>query len=110
MPTFKTPDATMEHKRAHIPFLKKLRPSLYFPTIGRMEPGSARRKIMIEYFVRQREQGFEPAIRVNARYCLRSSDSDLMLLVKRGILVRTRTGGRPGSKRTTELHLAPGYL
>lgn len=72
-----------------------------------MNPGVARRSLMTQILLRRRAEGdtFQ-GVRVNDRHVLPSSDPDLQVLVRRGVLVRTRvsSGGR---KRNTELHLAP---
>ena len=64
---------------------------------------------MTQILLRRREQGdtFQ-GVRVNDKHVLPSSDPDLQVLVRRGVLVRKRVSGG-GRKRNTELHLATAF-
>jgi hypothetical protein len=101
-----TPSQKMEHKLAHLSFRSQPQVLPAWWEVARMSPGVARRQLMTQILLHRRAQGDTlPAVRVNDRHVLPSSDPDLQVLVRRGILLRRRvsSGGR---KRNTELHLA----
>lgn len=99
----------LENKLPHLRFTPK---SPVFPAwweIANMNPGVARRQLMMQILLHRRLQGDTlPAVRVNDKHVLPSSDPDLQVLVRRGILVRQRTSGG-GRKRNTELCLSPSF-
>lgn len=96
----------VEHKRAHLAFAPKSTALPPWWEVAIMSPGVARRRLMLQILLHRRAQGdtFQ-GVRVNDRHVLPSSDPDLRVLVRKGILVRRRvnSGGR---KRNTELRLA----
>lgn len=107
----KMTDPTMEHKTAHLPFATKSQKVPDFWTIASMNPGVARRHAMVQYFLYLRSQGdTSPYIRVNSKYVLPSTDPDLKVLVRQGVLYRMRPANIPVRKRNTELHLNLGYV
>lgn len=102
----------MEHKNAHLPFRPLSDKPRAFWEIAQMNPGVERRRAMVQYLLQQRREASTlQSIRVNQRWVLPITDPDLQVLLRRGILLRARTGGRPGKassfKRNTELRLAP---
>ena len=104
------PLSKLEHKLPHLRFTPKSPVLPVWWEVARMNPGVARRQLMTQILLRRRLHGdtFQ-GVRVNDRHVLPSSDPDLQVLVRRGILVRQRTSGG-GRKRNTELHLAANVL
>lgn len=102
-------DPVVEHKVAHLAFAPKRQTLPDWWQVARMNPGVARRQLMTQILLRRRELGDTyQGVRVNDKHVLPSSDPDLQVLVRRGVLVRKRvsSGGR---KRNTELHLATSF-
>ncbi len=99
----------VEHKVAHLAFAPKRLALPDWWQVARMNPGVARRQLMTQILLRRRSEGdtFQ-GVRVNDKHVLPSSDPDLQVLVRRGVLVRKRVSGG-GRKRNTELHLAPAF-
>lgn len=100
---------TIEHKAPHLAFAPKRQVLPDWWQVAQMSPGVARRQLMTQILLRRREQGdtFQ-GVRVNDKHVLPSSDPDLQVLVRRGVLVRKRVSGG-GRKRNTELHLATAF-
>ena len=97
----------MEHKTAHLAFMPKRETLPAWWEVARMNPGVARRQLMMQLLLRSRSNGDTyHGVRVNDKHVLPSSDSDLQILVRRGMLLRRRVSGG-GRKRNTELYLAP---
>lgn len=102
-----TEKPTMEHKHPHLAFAAKAPILPDWWKVSRMNAGSIRRRLMIEVLLDRRARNSPyQGVRVDDRHVMSSQDSDLQILLRRGILLRKRinSGGR---KRTTELHLAP---
>ena len=97
----------MEHKHSHLKFSTQPKTLPAWWEVARMNPSVARRQLMVPILLQRRSQGDTlQGVRVNDRHVLPSSDSDLQVLVRRGVLLRRRVNGG-GRKRNTELYLAP---
>ena len=97
----------LEHKTAHLAFAPKRQTLPAWWEVARMNPGVARRQLMMQILLRRHsESDTYQSIRVNDKHVLPSSDPDLQVLVRRGMLLRRRTSSG-GRKRNTELYLAP---
>ena len=82
----------------------------HFGDVYRLRPGHLRRRALLAMF----ERYPDAKLPVNNHYQANLIDPDLALLLKRGLLVRTREGGgrrhpmnRTSAKRQTYLKLAP---
>ena len=97
----------MEHKTAHLAFASKPGVLPAWWEVARMNPGVSRRHLMVQILLHRRSQGDTyQGVRVNDKHVLPSSDSDLQVLVHRGVLLPRRVGSG-GRKRSTELVLSP---